>query len=399
MQNGIIKKEQRVMDTIYRAKPYIPEVTHKWILRKFETILQSGGLIQGAHVKEFEDDACQMFNVKNAVATTSCGTGLETVLIASGIKGKRFIVPTQTFAASVNCIIRTGNTPLIVDVDSDTQCLSLDIIKKSMEEAGQGKIGGVVLVHMSGLITPEMEEIEKYCKDNDLFLLTDDAHSYGAQLYNPYKDERRCSGTFGDAGVFSFYPSKIITTGEGGMITTNDDELAEKCRVVRNHGTTRNDGEYQGLDYGYTCAMPSSNYRMSEFHAVLGLAQNKYLQSFIERRNEIADIYNERLSKVEWLQTPFKDDTIKQTYWQYIVKITDGRDRTETLLRLLDEYEIPTANAYSPLCHEQEIYKGYLSSNGYKNSEEFITKIFSLPMYVEMTDEQVHYICRTIEEL
>jgi len=340
-----------------------------------------------------------MFNVKNAVATTSCGTGLETVLIASGIKGKRFIVPTQTFAASVNCIIRTGNTPLIVDVDSDTQCLSLDIIKKSMEEAGQGKIGGVVLVHMSGLITPEMEEIEKYCKDNDLFLLTDDAHSYGAQLYNPYKDERRCAGTFGDAGVFSFYPSKIITTGEGGMITTNNDELAEKCRVVRNHGTTRNDGEYQGLDYGYTCAMPSSNYRMSEFHAVLGLAQNKYLQSFIERRNEIADIYNERLSKVEWLQTPFKDDMIKQTYWQYIVKITDGRDRTETLLRLLDEYEIPTANAYSPLCHEQEIYKGYLSSNGYKNSEEFITKIFSLPMYVEMTDEQVHYICRTIEEL
>ena len=395
MQNGITKKEQRNMDTLYRAKPYIPEVTHQWILRKFGTILETGGLIQGAHVKEFEDDACQMFDVKNAVATTSCGTGLETVLIASGIKGKRFIVPTQTFAASVNCIIRTGNTPLIVDVDSETQCLSLDIIKENMTD----DMGGVVLVHMSGLITPEMEEIEKYCKDNNLFLLTDDAHSYGAQVYNPYKDERRCAGTFGDAGVFSFYPSKIITTGEGGMITTNDDELAEKCRVVRNHGTTRNDGEYQGLDYGYTCAMPSSNYRMSEFHAVLGLAQNKYLQSFIDRRNEIADIYNERLSKVEWLQTPFKDDTIQQTYWQYIVKITDGRDRTETLLRLLDEYQIPTANAYSPLCHEQEIYKDYLSPNGYKNSEEFITKIFSLPMYVEMTDEQVHYICRTIEEL
>ena len=382
-------KEQKNMDTIYRAKPYIPEVTHKWILRKFETILQTGALIQGNHVDEFEKDACQMFNIKNAVATTSCGTGLETVLIASGIKGKRFIVPTQTFAASVNCIIRTGNTPLIVDVDSDTQCLSLDIIKENMTD----DMGGVVLVHMSGLITPEMEEIEKYCKDNNLFLLTDDAHSYGSKLGD------RCAGSFGDAGVFSFYPSKIITTGEGGLITTNDDELAEKCRVVRNHGTTRNDGEYQGLDYGYTCAMPSSNYRMSEFHAVLGLAQNKYLRSFVDRRNEIAEIYDERLSKVDWLQTPFKDNNIKQTYWQYIVKITDDRDRTETLLRLLDEYKIPTANAYSPLCHEQEIYKDYLSPNGYKNSEEFITKIFSLPMYVEMTDEQVHYICRTIEEL
>ena len=383
------------MDTIYRAKPYIPEVTHKWILRKFETILQTGALIQGQHVEEFEKEACRMFDIGDAIATTSCGTGLETVLIASGIKNKRFIVPTQTFAASVNCIIRTGNTPLIVDVDSETQCLSLDIIKENMTD----DMGGVVLVHMSGLITPEMEEIEKYCKDNNLFLVTDDAHSYGAKFYNKGEDDGRFAGSFGDAGVFSFYPSKIITTGEGGLITTNDHALAEKCRVVRNHGTRRNNGEYQGLDYGYTCAMPSTNYRMSEFHAVLGLAQNKYLRSFIERRNEIADIYNERLSKVDWLQTPFKDDNIKQTYWQYIVKITDGRDRTETLLRLLDEFKIPTANAYSPLCHEQEIYKDYLSPNGYKNSEEFITKIFSLPMYVEMTDEQVHYICRTIEEL
>ena len=379
------------MDTLYRAKPYIPSVTHKWILNKFESILRTGALIQGQHVGEFEQEACHMFNVKNAIATTSCGTGLETVLLASGIKNKRFIVPTQTFAASVNCIIRTGNTPLIVDVDSETQCLSLDIIKENMLTQN---VGGVIMVHMSGLITPEMEEIEKYCKDNDLFLVTDDAHTYGAKLGD------RFAGSFGDAGVFSFYPSKIITTAEGGLITTNDDELAEKCRVVRNHGTRRNDGEFQGLDYGYTCDMPSTNYRMSEFHAVLGLAQNKYLNSFIERRNEIAKIYDERLSKVDWLQTPFKDDNIKQTYWQYIVKITDDkRDRTTELLRLLDEYKIPTANAYSPLCHEQEIYKDYLSPNGYKNSEEFITKIFSLPMYVEMTDEQVHYICRTIEQL
>ena len=378
------------MDTIYRAKPYIPEVTHQWILRKFETILQTGALIQGQHVGEFEKEACHMFDVKNAIATTSCGTGLETVLLASGIKGKQFIVPTQTFAASVNCIIRTGNIPLIVDVDSETQCLSLDIIKENMLTQN---VGGVIMVHMSGLITPEMEEIEKYCKDNDLLLITDDAHTYGAKLGDRY------AGSFGDAGVFSFYPSKIITTAEGGLITTNNDELAEKCRVVRNHGTRRNEGEYQGLDYGYTCDMPSTNYRMSEFHAVLGLAQNKYLGMFVDRRNQIARIYDERLSKVDWLQTPFKDDNIRQTYWQYIVKITDGRDRTETLLRLLDEYKIPTANAYSPLCHEQEIYKPWLSPKGYKNAEEFITKIFSLPMYVEMTDEQVHYICDSIEKL
>jgi len=227
----------------------------------------------------------------------------------------------------------------------------------------------------------------------------DEAHSYGSQMYNQYRDEVRSAGSFGNAGVFSFYPSKIITTGEGGMITTNDEELAERCRVVRNHGTRRNDGKHQGLDYGYTCDIPSTNYRMSEFHAVLGISQNKYVDSFIKRRNEIAKIYDERLSKVDWLETPFKDETISQTYWQYIVKITDHRDRTLILLRLLNEYKIPTANAYYPLCHQQNIYKQYLSPQGYKNSEDFIVKIFSLPMYVELEDEQVHYICDCIEKL
>jgi len=380
---------------LHRAKPYIPKDTIDSILNKYREILDTGGLIQGKYVLEFEEEVKLLSNVDNAIATTSCGTGLETVLIASEIRNKKFIVPTQTFAASVNCIIRSGNEPLIVDVDEVTQCLSLDIIKDNFSD----DVGGVVLVHMSGLITPEIIQIENFCKDNNLFLLTDDAHAYGASYYDAYRDGVRYAGSFGNAGVFSFYPSKIITTAEGGMITTNDDELAERCRVVRNHGTRRNDGEHQGLDYGYTCDMPSNNYRMSEFHAVLGLYQNKHLTDFLVRRNEIAEIYHERLKDIKWLQTPLVDDFIYQTWWQYIVKIIDGRDRTEVLLQLLNGYNIPTANAYQPLCHQQEIYSGFLSGHGFKKSEDFITKIFSLPMYVELEDEQVNYICDCIEKL
>tara|TARA_R110000851_G_scaffold61718_2_gene142162 strand:+ start:797 stop:1948 length:1152 start_codon:yes stop_codon:yes gene_type:complete len=383
------------MKPIYRAKPYIPNDIKDSILETFKEILDTGGLIQGKYVSEFEGEVKELVKVSNAVATTSCGTGLETVLIASGIKNKKFIVPTQTFAASVNCIIRSGNEPLIVDVDEVTQCLSIDIIKENFSE----DVGGVVLVHMSGLITPEIVEIENFCKDNNLFLLTDDAHAYGASYYDTYGGEVRCAGSFGDAGVFSFYPSKIITTAEGGMITTNNNELAEKCRVVRNHGTRRNNGEHQGLDYGYTCDMPSTNYRMSEFHAVLGIHQNKHLNNFLVRRNEITDIYNERLKNTKWLQTPLVDDAIYQSWWQYIVKITDGRDRTKILLQLLNDYNIPTANAYQPLCHQQKIYGNFLSRYGFKKSENFITKIFSLPVYVELDDEQVNYICDCIEKL
>tara|TARA_R100001377_G_scaffold84659_1_gene68725 strand:- start:2259 stop:3425 length:1167 start_codon:yes stop_codon:yes gene_type:complete len=384
-----------ILDKIYRAKPYIPKSSRDWIMTQYREILDSGNLIQGKYVKSFESEVKSIVGVKNAVATTSCGTGLETVLIASEIRNKKFIVPTQTFAASVNCIIRSGNEPLIVDVDEVTQCLSLNIIKENFSD----DIGGVVLVHMSGLITPEMVEIETFCKDNNLFLLTDDAHAYGANYYDVNVDKVRYAGSFGDAGVFSFYPTKIITTAEGGMITTNNDELAEKCRVVRNHGTRRNDGQHQGLDYGYTCEMPSTNYRMSEFNAVLGISQNKHLDDFLIRRNDIADIYTDRLKNIKWLKTPLIDDYMYQSWWQYIVRIMSGRDRVKILLELLNKHNIPTANAYQPLCHQQKIYSEFLSTKGFKNSEDFINKIFSLPMYVELKDEQVHYICDCLESM
>mgnify|MGYP000341794992 CR=1 FL=1 len=369
-----------------------PCFDHKEVNQALDSLLDVW-ISQGPKVKQFEEEYAKYIGTKHGLACNS-GSSANLLALSALIKtgkvkpGSEVIVPAATFTTVISPIIQNGLKPVFVDVEMDTY----NIDPKSIENAINENTGLIMVVHSLGC-SAKMEEIMKISEKHNIPVFEDCCEAHGSAING------KKVGSFGLISAFSFFVAHNMTTGEGGMITTNDDELAEKCRVVRNHGTTRNDGEYQGLDYGYTCAMPSSNYRMSEFHAVLGLAQNKYLQSFIERRNEIADIYNERLSKVEWLQTPFKDDTIKQTYWQYIVKITDGRDRTETLLRLLDEYQIPTANAYSPLCHEQEIYKGYLSSNGYKNSEEFITKIFSLPMYVEMTDEQVHYICRTIEEL
>ena len=383
------------MNKIHRAKPYIPRSSRAWIMTQYREILDSGNLIQGKYVEQFENEVKDKVGVKNAVATTSCGTGLETVLIASGIKNKKFIVPTQTFAASVNCIIRSENEPLIVDVDEVTQCLSLDIIKENFSE----DVGGILLVNMNGLITPDIIEIEVFCRENNLFLLTDDAHAYGSNFYDGESDRVRYAGSFGDAGVFSFYPSKITTTAEGGVITTNNDELAEKCRIIRNHGVVKNNEHPSGLDYGYTCEVPSTNYRMSEFHAVLGISQNKHLKEFLHRRNEIADLYTDRLKNIKWLSLPYQSDFIFQSWWQYVVKIVDGRDRTDALLNLLYNFNIPTANAYQPLCHQQKIYIEYLSEYPYKNSDDFINKIFSLPMYVELEDKQIHYICDSLESL
>ena len=149
----------------HRAKPYIPDSDKEWILEKYKEILDTGGLIQGKYVSQFEDSVATYVGTKHAIAVSSCGVGLEIALRATGITNKKFIVPTQTFVASVSCILRSGNTPIVADVDETTQCLSLDSIKKNMDD----DVAGIVLVHMAGLITPEIFEIKQYCKDNNLF--------------------------------------------------------------------------------------------------------------------------------------------------------------------------------------------------------------------------------------
>lgn len=376
----------------FRAKPYIPDSDKEWILEKYKEILDTRGLIQGKYVSQFEEEVRKYVGTKHAIAVSSCGVGLEITLRATGITGRKFIVPTQTYPASVSCIIRSGNIPIVADVDERTQCLSLDIIKQNMSD----DVCGVVHVHMTGLITPEMSDIKEYCEDNGLFLLTDDAHSFGAQLYDINKDHKMSAGDIGNVGVFSFYPSKIITTAEGGMITTNDDELADKLRILRSHGVVGNDVEVDGLDYGVRCEIPSSNYRMTEFNAVLGLSQIKHIDEWINRRNEISELYRKNLEDVEWLELPLYDELIRQTWWQYIVKLNGEIDRTEFLKKLLDK-GVQTGNAYWPACNQQEVFKPYVSEFGCPIADEFLERHFSLPMYIELSDDDIVEICNIVK--
>ena len=376
----------------FRAKPYIQDSDKEWILEKYREILDTRGLIQGKYVSQFEEEVRKYVGTNHAIAVSSCGVGLEITLRATGITGRKFIVPTQTYPASVSCIIRSGNIPIVADVDERTQCLSLDIIKQNMSD----DVCGVVHVHMAGLITPEMSDIKEYCEDNGLFLLTDDAHSFGSQLYDINKDHKISAGDIGNVGVFSFYPSKIITTAEGGMITTNDDELADKLRILRSHGVVGNDVKVDGLDYGVRCEIPSSNYRMTEFNAVLGLSQIKHIDEWINRRNEISELYRKNLEDVEWLELPLYDELIRQTWWQYIVKLNGEIDRTEFLKKLLDR-GVQTGNAYWPACNQQEVFKPYVSEYGCPIADEFLERHFSLPMYIELSDDDIVEICNIVK--
>ena len=379
------------MNKLHRAKPYFPDQDKEYILNTWKEILDTGQFIQGKYVLELERDFAKYCNTKYAIATSTGATALEVSLRASGIEGKKFLVPTQTFAASVSSIIRSNNIPVIIDIDPTTQCMDCDTIIKHLDD----DVAGIMLVHMAGLITPEYYKIKELCDTYGLILIEDASHAVGASI-NGIK-----AGNLGLAGCFSLFATKIITSGEGGIITTNDYDFAEKCRIIRNHGCVRNEGEYAGIDYGVACTYASSNYRMPEMSAVVGISQVQHIDSFVAKRNELADRYKEKITNPK-IKLQYVHDNTVMTWWQYIIVI-DGietaEERAQLCSKLLQEYQIPTANAYWPACHEQPAFANYLSSHGYAQSDDLLKRHIALPMYVEMSLDQVDYVCDILNKL
>lgn len=379
------------MKQLYRAKPFFPQEDHGYILDSWREILNTGMFIQGKYVSEFEKEFALYCGTKHAIATNSGATALEVALRASGIEGKKILVPTQTFVASVSAIIRSNNIPVITDVNPKTQCLDLKNIKENLDK----DIIGVMLVHMAGLITPDYFELKEFCDANNLIVFEDASHAVGASI------DGIKAGNLGLAGCFSLFATKIITSGEGGIITTNDDNFAEQCRILRNHGSVRNDCPIPGLDYGVTCTYASSNYRMPEMAAVVGLTQVKRIDEFVTKRNQIADRYAEKLNTSKIQIIPVNNNTV-MTWWQYIVTLPEGttlKQRTQFCKDLQDKFNIPTANAYWPACHEQPAFSQYVESSQYPVADDILNRHLSLPMYFEMDLEQVDYIAEAVNSL
>lgn len=379
------------MDTkqLYRAKPFFPQEDHKFILDSWKEILDTGMFIQGKYVSEFEKEFAKYCGTEYAIATNSGATALEVALRASGIENKKILVPTQTFVASVSAIIRSNNIPVITDINPDTQCLDLENIKKNFDK----DVVGVMLVHMAGLITPDYFEIKEFCRQNNLIIFEDASHAVGASI-NGIK-----AGNLGLAGCFSLFATKIITSGEGGIITTNDKEFAEKCQILRNHGSIRNDSIIPGLDYGVTCTYASSNYRMPEMAAVVGLTQVKRIDEFVAKRNLLANRYNEKLNNKIKL-TPINNNTT-MTWWQYIITLPENTvlEQRSKFCKELLENNIPTANAYWPACHQQPAFSEYVDLTKYPVADDILMRHVALPMYFEMTLEQVDYVANIINKI
>ena len=363
------------MSTFYpRAKPHFSDIDD--ILSEIRNVLQSGNLVQGEKVKEFEEKFAEMVGVKYAIATNSCTSALELSIRSLGVNGKKVLVPTETFVATGNSVILSGNTPVFTDIDKSTLCMSYDTIMDRMTD----DVAAIIIVHMGGLITPDIDKIRNYCKDNSIHLIEDAAHAHGSRYKSEY------AGSLGTAGCFSFYPTKVMTTGEGGMITTDDVSLMENARLLRNHGGDGILGYY-----------PASNDRMTEISAILGLQQLTHLEEFVQKRNYISSKYRELLSDESEIQFFSEYTEIKNSYWNFYF-ILNSIDRKGFIEKML-QHGVQIGNAYSPPCHRQPVFDKYISNDTFEVADDILGKHVSLPMYIELEDSDIVSITNIVKEV
>jgi dTDP-4-amino-4,6-dideoxygalactose transaminase len=361
------------------TKPYFREEDIQAISDQVRSILRSGRLILGDYTQTLEESFREYCGVKHAVAVSSCTAALEIVLRYFDVKGKEVIVPTNTFIASSNAVIYSGGIPILADIKADTLCLDPADLLRRITPATKG----VIVVHIAGLPCPEMEEIREICREKGLFLIEDAAHAHGATI----NDQK--TGSLGDAGCFSFYPTKVMTTCTGGMITTDDDGLAEYAISLRHHGVGRDLNNIVNL---------GNNWLMDEISALLGIYQLRALDANIRRRNDIAQMYADglmNLDKVELFNIP---PHIRHSYYKYPVLLSSTIDKREFVEKMQRDCGISLGSVYDPPCHLQPVYQTLFGfrSGMFPTAEATLKRVVCLPMFQQMTNQEVDYVLQSV---
>jgi dTDP-4-amino-4,6-dideoxygalactose transaminase len=354
---------------IHMAKPQIGDEEKKAVME----VLDSGMLAQGPRVKAFEDAFAEMCGVKHAIATSSGTTALHVALLAHGIgAGDEVITSAFTFIASANSVLFTGARPVFVDIDPRTFNLNADLI----EAAITPQTKAIMPVHLYGLAC-DMDPILRLADKHGLVVIEDACQSHGAG----YMEGK--VGSFG-TGVFSLYPTKNITSGEGGMITTNDPVVDEKCRVIRQHGMRK---RYYHDELGY-------NFRMTDLHAAIGLAQLKKLDKFNAQRQANAKFLSENLKGVI---VPHIPDGNSHVFHQYTIRVSNGK--RDALRTYLNEHGVGSEVYYPVPIHQQSFY---VSDLGYKDSlpetEKAALEVLSLPVHAALSPSDLETIVSAVNE-
>lgn len=369
------------------AMPFFPDHEITKIISQFETLLRNNEMLsQGPYVRDFESEFANYIGCKHAVGLTNCSAALEIALRCLQLEpGDEVIVPVETFVATGAAILRENLVPVFAGINPDTFCLSLDEVKRLHSK----KTKAVMVVHMAGFITPEIFAIKEYCDNNNLYLIEDAAHAPGASI-NGQK-----AGTLGDIGCFSFYPTKVITTAEGGMLTTNNKKFYDIANSYRHRGRDLSASIEQYNRLGSSC-------RMTEFTAILGLSQLTCLDEYIQKRNKVVDYYQQYLQravKEKWLVFLDKPENVVHTYWRLIVRLNEKFDRT-TLRERLQKFGIPIDWAYCPPLHLQPVFQTLLGTKAgdLPQTEKLMSHFICLPIHPFLSEKEICEISVALNE-
>ena len=363
-------------------------------------ILRSDFLTQGPAVEKFEACLAKYSNAKYAVAVNSATSALHIACLALGVSNKDIVWTSPiTFVASANSALYCGASIDFVDIDFETNNISINALKDKLEKAKNLNCLPSVLipVHMGGT-SCDMESIFKLSKEYGFKVIEDASHAIGGT----YKNSKIGASVYSDITVFSFHPVKIITTGEGGAALTNNKKIFEKLSLFRSHGVTRDTNQmthaseggwyYQQIELGF-------NYRITDLQAALGISQMSRINSFVSKRNELADHYNKHLSNLP-IELPKTPKDTYSSYHLYIIKLSeDSSIERKELYDGLKSNNIGVNVHYIPV-HLQPYYKNLGFSEGdFPEAERFYQNAISIPLHPKLTKEEQNYVIKNISEL
>lgn len=353
----------------------------------------SGWITQGPKVKEFEDLFAKRHNVKHAMAVTSCTTALHLALVALGVQeGDEVIVPAFTWVSTANAVMYCGATPVFIDIDPVTFNIDTAQLKDKLTE----KTKAIIPVHLFGLCA-DVDKIKEIAPD--LKIVEDGACAAGSALNGTP------AGALGDIGCFSFHPRKSVTTGEGGMLTTNDDELADRLNKLRNHGASISEEQRHKGPRPYILPefdMVGYNYRMTDLQGAVGVVQIQKLDTFIDERSKWAQFYHDQFRDIDWIRTPEYSDRYKHGWQSYVLFIDESKapkTRNEIMEYLQTEgvstrpgtHAVHMLGFYSKTFDiKPEDFPGAYAANEYS---------MSIPLHNKMVEEDYHYVVNLIKGL
>jgi dTDP-4-amino-4,6-dideoxygalactose transaminase len=345
------------------------------LLSEIDQILRSGRFILGPRTQRFEEMFRDYVGTSHAVAVSTCSAALQIVLRYHGVEGREVIVPTNGFPGALSPILYENGIPVLAEMDEQTFCMDVEDALSRVTR----KTAGFIVTHIAGMIQPGLDELRHFCEREGLFLIEDASHAHGASIRG------RKVGTLTDAACFSFYPTKIMTSLTGGMITTESKELAELARSLRHHGQGQRRNEFIHL---------ASDWCISEIHAAVGICQLGELDEQVSHRNRVVQRYREKLGHLNWITIPEHGEEIVHAYYKLPTLLDARIDRDKLQQKLEVGCGIQNGTVYDPPCHLQPVHRERFGGRPgmFPVAERALARQFCPPVHAAVSEDDVDYV-------